>query len=313
MPVPKWIVGTSAGSAAKSRRMCGATDCAIVVRRERSGPGVEDLERLRSRRHLRGEVGAGGVGQSAHERLPGARLGVHERLHLLERSGGPSLDQVGRQRERSAGEPDERDRAPFAHEPDRLEEGRHPLLGVEGPQALHVARGRDRLEDDGADALADLEREAQALERQRDVGEQDRRVDPQPLDRLERHLGAEIGDAGDLQEAVPLPHRAVLGERAARLAHEPHRRPVDGLGPAGLQEPERAIARVSPDGVAHVPPSDAGIASRAASRAASISASPWASVRNQASKGDGGNQMPRSSMAWKKRAKAAGSPARASS
>ena len=40
----------------------------------------------------------------------------------------------------------------------------------------------------------------------------------------------------DLEERVPLADRAVLGQRAARLAHEPDRRPLDRLAPRGAHE-----------------------------------------------------------------------------
>ena len=46
--------------------------------------------------------------------------------------------------------------------------------------------------------------------------------------RLERHLGGELGAVADVPEAVRLAHLAVAGQVAARLAHQPHRRPITG-------------------------------------------------------------------------------------
>ena len=45
------------------------------------------------------------------------------------------------------------------------------------------------------------------------------------------------------KKRVALADRAVLGERAARLAHEPHRRPLDRLAPCGAHEKRRSHAR----------------------------------------------------------------------
>ena len=57
--------------------------------------------------------------------------------------------------------------------------------------------------------------------------------------RLQRHLGAELGRAADLEEVVALAQRAVLGQRATCLAHEPHGRPLDGLAPRRADEQRR--------------------------------------------------------------------------
>ena len=62
-----------------------------------------------------------------------------------------------------------------------------------------------------------------------DVREHHGRVDVVAPHRLQRHLGAQLGLVRDLEERVALADRAVLGQRAARLAHEPHRRPLDAL------------------------------------------------------------------------------------
>ena len=57
-----------------------------------------------------------------------------------------------------------------------------------------------------------------------------------PRHRLERHLRAELRRPGQLEEAVALAERAVLGKRPAGLPHEPDRRPLDRLAPAGADE-----------------------------------------------------------------------------
>ena len=72
--------------------------------------------------------------------------------------------------------------------------------------------------------------------RRDDVGEEHGGVDVVAAHRLERHLGAQLRRLGDLEERVPLAKRAVLGERPARLAHEPHRRALDLLAPQRADE-----------------------------------------------------------------------------
>ena len=62
------------------------------------------------------------------------------------------------------------------------------------------------------------------------------RVDIVAPHRLQRHLRAELGLAADLEEVVALADLAVLGQRAARLAHEPDGRALDVLAPARARE-----------------------------------------------------------------------------
>ena len=69
-----------------------------------------------------------------------------------------------------------------------------------------------------------------------DVGEEHRRIDAVPAHGLQRHLRAQLRRARDLEERVPLADRAVLGQRAPGLAHEPHGRALDRLAPRGANE-----------------------------------------------------------------------------
>ena len=126
------------------------------------------------------------------------------------------------------------------------------------------------------------------------------RVDAEPPDRLERDLGAQRPASCAISRRLARSRmRAVLGQRAAGLAHEPDRRRVDRLAPAGAQEPIVHAGHVRS-------------AARAASTVASISAGPWAIETNQASNCEGGRRIPRSSIAPKNRAYASRSDASAS-
>ena len=81
-----------------------------------------------------------------------------------------------------------------------------------------------------------MERDAHAVERQHDVGVEDRGVDAEPVHRHRGDPRAELRRARDLEDPEPLAERAVLLEAAAGLAHEPDRRTLDGLAPAGADE-----------------------------------------------------------------------------
>ena len=85
---------------------------------------------------------------------------------------------------------------------------------------------------------------------------------------------AELRRVRDLPEGVPLADRAVLGQRAARLPHEPDRRALDRLAPRGPDEerlhPRSRLAGAVSKGPLAVPLGCAAVA-RAAGRRASSS------------------------------------------
>ena len=115
------------------------------------------------------------------------------------------------------------------HEPHRLEDGCERLLRVGCAESLDIRHRAHGSLDHRPDALDELHPDAHAEHRGHDVREQHRRVDVVAVHRLQRHLGAELGRAGDLEEAVTLADGPVLGKAAARLAHEPHRGALDSF------------------------------------------------------------------------------------
>ena len=96
-------------------------------------------------------------------------------------------------------------------------------------EALDVGHALDRPVDDGADALDEIDGDSHAEDRGHDVGEEDGRIDAVPPHRLKRHLRTQLRRACQLEEAVALAQRAVLGQRAPGLPHEPHGRAFDRL------------------------------------------------------------------------------------
>ena len=88
----------------------------------------------------------------------------------------------------------------------------------------------------GPFALDEVERYAERFKRQQQVREEDRGVDLDTVDGLQRHLGREFRLPADLQQGVPGADGAVLGHVAAGLPHEPDRGVVGRQAPAGAQE-----------------------------------------------------------------------------
>ena len=215
----------------------------VVVRRERPDPGVEDLDHVRTRAHLAAHVARERVGELLHQRVPDVRRRVHQPLHVQELAARLALDQVARDRERAAAEADHRLVGPqlASDDRDRLEDERHGLLGLGDGQPLDVGHRAQRPLDHGADVLDQLDVDAHPEQRQHDVREHHRCVDVVPANRLQRHLGAELGLAADLEERVRLADLAVLRQRAARLAHEPDRRALGRLEPRGADEQRSGI------------------------------------------------------------------------
>ena len=89
---------------------------------------------------------------------------------------------------------------------------------------------------DGPSPFDEIEFEPHRREGQQQIGEQDRGVDVDGIDRLQRDGDSQLRLRDDLEQGVTLPQRSVLGHVAAGLAHEPHRRAVDRLAAAGAQK-----------------------------------------------------------------------------
>jgi hypothetical protein len=159
-------------------------------------------------------------------------LGLGERLRAL------PLHHVAHQGPRRAGEADERhasiQRSP--RQPQRIEDVAEVALGQDVAQAAEIVCRSQRLMKPGAHALVDRERHAHGLRDNQDVAEDDRRVDAEPVHRLQRHLDGQLRRPDHGQEVGPLAHSPVLGQVAPRLAHHPHGWPLDRLAPAGPKE-----------------------------------------------------------------------------
>ena len=94
----------------------------------------------------------------------------------------------------------------------------------------------DRLVDHRPDALDEPDVDPHPEHRGHDVREHHGRVDVVAAHGLQGHLRAQLGRMGDIEERVFLADGAIFRKRPARLAHEPHRGPLDFLAPRGAHE-----------------------------------------------------------------------------
>jgi hypothetical protein len=83
-------------------------------------------------------------------------------------------------------------------------------------------------------ALGEIEPEPHRVRHREDVREQDRGVEREAVERLQRHLAGEIRVHAQVHEAAGLlPRGAVLGQVSPGLAHHPHRGDIDRLAEEG--------------------------------------------------------------------------------
>jgi hypothetical protein len=201
-----------AGGIEHARRV-RSDELAVVGDGERTDPGVEQLDRVSACSGLRGDVAGELLGQPLHQRVPGRRLPVHEGLRKDEVTARPALDEVARDGERAATEANQRplglEVAP--HAPHGLEDRRRPCLWRSHPEPLDGSSRVDPLLHHRPDTLDELHLDPHSEDGRHDVREEDRGVDAVPAHRLQRHLGAKLGRPRDLEEAVPLSQRPVLG------------------------------------------------------------------------------------------------------
>ncbi len=158
-----------------------------------------------------------------------------------------AFDRVARERERRPCEADDGDVPRLelvAHDADRLERAAHRLVRRRSAEEVDVASRRDRVADQRPVALHEVEVEPHPDERREDVGEDDRGVEVERVDRQERHLRRELRRADDLEHRVLLADRPVLRLVAPGLAEQPHRRALDNQAATRAEEHRGRLGRV---------------------------------------------------------------------
>ena len=100
---------------------------------------------------------------------------------------------------------------------------------VERSQGLDVGERSDGVMDHRSLARHEVDLDPHRHQRQQDISENDRGVQVEPLERLERDAGGQLGLGADVEEAMLLANLPVLGQVSPGLTHQPHRRAVDLL------------------------------------------------------------------------------------
>ena len=206
---------------------------------EQASPAVEDHQCLRAGRGLGDQVGGHGLRQRVQQLVGERRLIPAHGLERGEIARAVALDHVAGERPRAAGEADQR------HAPVQLAADQSHRVHHVAQFAIHVRHGEfvdvgpaaQRARELRAFALGEAQTQPHRVGNGQDVGEQDRRIEVETLQRLQGHLAGVLRVLRQPHEtAGALARGAVLGQVAAGLAHHPDRRGVGGFAAQRAQE-----------------------------------------------------------------------------
>ena len=207
---------------------------AVARSRQHAGMGLEDLHRVGAGAELAHEVLGLDGDQPVEQRIEKRRIGSRQRPGRGEIRRAAPADHVARDRPRRAAEAEQRGlvRQRPADPLHRLEDRRQMRKNrrvARLAQALELRPAFERVE---ARPLAFDEAHvlAQGVGHHEDVGEQDRGLEAEAADRLERHLGGEGRIVAEIEEGAGFrPGRPVFRQVPAGLAHHPGRGRGDRL------------------------------------------------------------------------------------
>ncbi len=208
-------------------------------RAEHAAPGVEQHQRLGTRRGLCGEIRGDRARIDVEQAMHRGRIVPRERLDPREARRTSTLDHVARERPRAAREADQRQlAAEFAvDQAYRVHDVTEVGLRIGHAEFRDVRGAAQRPFEPWAFAFDESEAEAHRIRDRQDVGKQDRRVERKSREWLQGDLAREFGSLREREEAAGACARgAVFGQVATRLAHDPDRRHVDRLAPQRAQE-----------------------------------------------------------------------------
>ncbi len=213
----------------------------FVERRMRQypAPGIEDHHGLRTCFDLRIQVSDHRLGGHFENVVHQLRLVVHQGLHLGVIVAAAAFDHVAGQRERAAGKTDQRHATV-----QRLADLRHGvgdvfqiLADIRHTQRLDVRFRLQRALELRAFAIGKIQTQPHRIRHGKDVREQDRRVQRETVQRLQRHFGSVVRALAQAEKAAGAFARfAVLRQETTGLAHHPHWRVVGRLAQQGAQE-----------------------------------------------------------------------------
>jgi hypothetical protein len=208
---------------------------------QHAAPAVEQHHYLRARRDLRVQVRRHGAREPIQECVQEFRCRVEHALGDLEITAGAALDHVGRERPRAAGEADQWH--PAAELGTRQPDGVHDIaqfdLRVRTAQAVQVRTTADRAREPRSFVFDDAETEPHGVGNRENVGKENRGIQGESGQRLQRDLAGELRGLAQLEKAPgPLAGCPVLRQIASGLAHDPDGGGIDRLPE---QRPQQAI------------------------------------------------------------------------
>ena len=200
------------------------------------GPTLEELEHLGTASGLHDQVPGGGVAEDLQDPVQDLGLGVGEATGPRP-VRSPSLDHVGGDRPGRSGEADQRAFG-FQCSPNAgqglADRGQASRRGLD-----FTGKGGNLRQGPQARTFPGLEPDflAQGLGNEKNVSEDDGRIEGEPPHGLEGRLGGHLRIVTESEEVLgPGPELPVLGKRSSRLPHEPDRRPRKGFPGQGSQE-----------------------------------------------------------------------------
>ncbi len=234
----------------RSRRLQAAHDLADGLerqraeqrRRQRRAEALEDLDRIGASVDLGDEVARRGFDQTIDQRAHEGRVLVGGEASGGLVGRGLAGDHVARHR---PGRPAETEQGGLrrqlrAQTPHGLDHRREMVERVRLAEPFHVVERRDGLEP-GPLALLEPDLLAERVRDHQDVGEQDRRVEPETAYRLQRHLDGVVRRIAHVEEPACTGARLlVLGQVPPRLAHQPDRLRPHGLA---VENPHHSARR----------------------------------------------------------------------
>ena len=217
----------------------GQRELAVVGRRQHAAPGIEDLDCLGPGGDLRVEISRRRARQYVEQLVQSVGLVEHQRLEMFIIFRRPALDDIGRQRPRAAGKADQR-RLAVELAPDQLD-GRRDIaelvFDVRHGQLGDGFRRTHRMLELRAFAGHEMQAQAHGLGDSQDVREQNRCIQIEAPQRLQRDLAGQLRVLAQVEKAAGLlAQRSILRQVTTGLAHEPDRGRIDGLARQRAQE-----------------------------------------------------------------------------
>ena len=204
----------------------------IIAPGQHAAPGIENHHRLCTRLNLRVQVEGDALRQLVEQRMQSQRLGVHHLFNQGEGFAAAPLHHIGCQRPRAAGEANQR------HFPFQLAaNGAHGVhhvaqlaFRIGDRQLVHVGFASDRRGKTRAFTGFEVQAKAHRIRNGQNIREEDRRIQREAAQRLERHFTGQLGVFAQRHKIARLRARGfVLWQIASRLAHHPHRGDINGL------------------------------------------------------------------------------------